>query len=467
MIGKRNQPMLQTMESRSLKRRQWLQALGVGAGVLATPPARARATQGLRADPRGVLDLPEGFSYRVISRAGERMHDGWRVPGHFDAMGVFELDQTLVLMRNHEIAPGEAHSGPYPAGVAAPPEAYDREAFGGVTRLVLDRDRLTVQREELALCGTHWNCAGGLTPWGWLTCEEIFVPGHGYVFLVPHSGKGLTQARPIRGYGRFRHEAAAVDPATRIAYLTEDREDAAFYRFVPRAPERPFEGKLQALCVRDAPAFNTSALKLSDRVAIHWVDVPDPDPKDDDVRLQARALGAASFARTEGMWLSGAELFMCATTGGPIGRGQILRVRHAGAAPELSVVAHSEDAATLDMPDNITVAPSGELFVAEDGLQGNCLRRVTRDGVVSEFARNVLSASELSGPCFAPDGRTLFVNIQHDGLTLAIQGPFGAAAQRSAPAKAPPYAGYAGLGAGALVIAFGALMRRKQLRAGE
>jgi secreted PhoX family phosphatase len=439
--------------------------MGIGTGLLATSARPTHAAQALVRDRRGILDLPPGFSYRVISRVGQQMQDGYRVPGHFDAMGVFEANGQLILMRNHEVAPGEALSGPYPAGVTAPSEAYDRDAFGGVTRIVLDPEKLAVQREELALCGTFWNCAGGLSPWGWLTCEEIFVPGHGYVFLVPHDARGLTKARPIRGYGRFRHEAATVDPQTLIAYLTEDREDAAFYRFVPHARDKPFEGKLQALRVRDAPGFDTSTLELGQRVAIDWVDVPNPDPSEDDVRLQARARGAASFARTEGLWLSGPELFICATAGGPIGRGQILRVHHAGSEPELSVVAHSEDAATLDMPDNITVAPSGDLFVAEDGLEGNCLRRVTRDGAISEFARNVRSTSELSGPCFTPDGRTMFVNVQHDGLTLAIQGPFGAAAG-SGPHDLPaPFAGFAGLGAGTLVIALGALMRRKQLRA--
>lgn len=452
----------------SIRRRQWLQAVSVGTGLLAAGARPARAAQKLLPDPKGILELPEGFSYRVVSRKGERMDDGYRVPGHFDAMGVFEADDKLILMRNHEVAPGEAAAGPFPAGVAAPAEAHDLAAFGGVTRLVFDRERVELQRQELALCGTHWNCAGGLSPWGWLTCEEIFLPKHGYVFLVPHHARGLTQAKPIRGYGRFRHEAATVDPQTLICYLTEDREDAAFYRFVPSSPGKPFEGKLQALRVRDAPGFDTSKLKLGESVAIDWVDVPNPDPAEDNVRLQARANGAASFARTEGLWLSGPELFMCATTGGPIGRGQILRVLHAGPQPELSVVAHSEDAASLDMPDNITVAPSGELFVAEDGLEGNCVRRVTRDGTVSEFARNVHSTSELSGPCFSPDGRTMFLNVQHDGLTLAIQGPFHTLPQDVGTRRegTAPFAGWAGLGAGALVVALGALMHRKRLRAG-
>jgi hypothetical protein len=35
---------------------------------------------------------------------------------------------------------------------------------------------------------------------------------------------------------RFNHEAAAVDPSTGYVYLTEDRGDSLFYRFVPNQP---------------------------------------------------------------------------------------------------------------------------------------------------------------------------------------------------------------------------------------
>ncbi|WP_437326899.1 alkaline phosphatase PhoX [Sorangium sp. So ce381] len=44
--------------------------------------------------------------------------------------------------------------------------------------------------------------------------------------------------------------------------------------------------------------------------------------------------------------------------------------------------------ATTRPPDNITIAPWGELFMAEDGYRGNYPRGVTLDGQIFDFARN-------------------------------------------------------------------------------
>lgn len=40
-------------------------------------------------DPRGVLNLPDGFAYHVFSEVGHRMDDGLVVPAHHDGMGAF------------------------------------------------------------------------------------------------------------------------------------------------------------------------------------------------------------------------------------------------------------------------------------------------------------------------------------------------------------------------------------------
>jgi secreted PhoX family phosphatase len=451
-------------------RRKLLRGGGALASLwLAGQPARTRAAQtarGLLRDPKGILDLPPGFSYRILSRRGERMSDGYRVPGNPDAMGVFSVGDALVLMRNHEIMPGDQAGGPYPPGTPPPRAAYDPDGYGGVSRLVVDPRTLELRSTNLALCGTHWNCAGGLSPWGWLSCEEIFMPGHGYVFLCSAESATLLPARRIAGYGHYRHEAASVDPRTRIAYLTEDREDAAFYRFVPDRPTEPFQGRLQALRIVGKPRFDANVMSVGESHPIDWVDIPDPDPVDDTVRYQAQELGAMRFARPEGLWLTESDAYFCVTAGGPIGRGQIFRLRHSGSSMQLTLLVQTTDAAVLDMPDNITVAPDGQLYVAEDGLAGNFIRRITPDGRVVDFARNAVSLSEFAGPCFSPDGSTLFVNIQRDGLTLAIRGPFAAEAAASGYAQTPDAMptppGVAGIGTGLVVLALAALARRKR-----
>ena len=374
-------------------------------------------------DPDGLLDLPEGFGYRVLQRAGAVLSDGHRMPGRPDGMACFEgPDDTLILMRNHELWEVHFDLSPWREGQLPPPEAYDANATGGVTRVVVDARSGELVSSNLVLGGTYWNCAGGPSPWGWLSCEEIFQPEHGYVFLCETDAERVRPHQRILGYGRFRHEAAAVDPRTSIAYLTEDQPDACFYRFVPDDPESPFEGKLQALVITDRPRLDTGLQAQGQRFAIDWVDVDEPTPAEDSVRTQAQARGAALFRRTEGLWLAGDEAFISATTGGASGLGQILRVDLV--EQTLEVFASPDDEALLEMPDNLTVSPDGLLYVAEDGFAGdNYLRLVDAQGEVLAFA-HCRKRSELAGPCFAPDGQTLFVNVQELGLTLAIDGRF-------------------------------------------
>ena len=75
-----------------------------------------------------------------------------------------------------------------------------------------------------------------------------------------------------------------------------------------------------------------------------------------------------------------------------------------------------------DGPDNITVAPYGSLLMAEDGDGASCLQVFTRKGRVFPFARNARDEGEWTGPCFSPDGRTLFVSMQYPGIKVAITG---------------------------------------------
>ncbi|MFT4546048.1 MAG: secreted PhoX family phosphatase, partial [Bacteroidia bacterium] len=55
-------------------------------------------------DPAGLVDLPEGFTYKVISKQGDPMDDGLLVPGKQDGMATFPgEDGRIIIVRNHEI----------------------------------------------------------------------------------------------------------------------------------------------------------------------------------------------------------------------------------------------------------------------------------------------------------------------------------------------------------------------------
>ena len=412
-----------------LSRRHFLRAAGSLAsllplGSLVSCSGRGPLPSGMLADPDGILDLREGFRYVVIERAGEPMEDGYRVPGRPDGMACFSApDGSYVLMRNHEISPGDCDNSPYYPGQSAPPEAYNPAGFGGVTRVVVDPTDLSRISSNLVLIGSSRNCAGGPSPWGWLSCEETVVPGHGYVFLCSPEADRVAAARPIVGYGRYNHEAVAVDPATSVAYLTEDRNDGALYRFVPDTPDDPFSGRLQAMAVVGQNNLDTSSgFDVGETRAITWVDVREPDPAGDTVRREAAERGAAIIKRGEGICYADGQIYICSTTGGPTGNGQLFALDIA--EQTLTVVAHSEDGAVLDNPDNITTSAEGDLVMAEDGGGDQYVRVLAADGDIYPLARNARSSGEMAGVCFSPDGRVLFVNLQIDGITVAITGDF-------------------------------------------
>jgi len=304
-----------------------------------------------------------------------------------------------------------------------------------VTRLVLAKKTLERVSSNQVLTGTLRNCSGGASPWGWLSCEESVEPGHGYVFRCRTDASRVAPAERIVGYGRFLHEAACVEPTTLTAYMTEDRTDGCVYRYRPRDLARPHSsGKLQALRVANVPRFDASRdLDHGIKLKADWVDIPNPDPKDDSVRSQAAEAGAARFYRGEGMVLSDGAVYVCCTSGGRQGYGQIFKLTlgRAGAPDELQLFAESPGPSVLDMPDNICMAPWGDLLVAEDGSGEQFVRGITPQGKVYDLARNAKSSGEFAGICVSPDGNAVFVNMQLDGLTVAITGPLDELSRRA------------------------------------
>ena len=390
-------------------------------------------------DPAGLLDLPAGMTYRVISKLGDVMDDGLAVPDKADGMGCFALaDGSLALVRNHELKVQDDPGGTLVGGFDHAPGGTPLP--GGTTTLVLDPASLALKRQYRSMAGTIRNCAGGVTPWGsWLTCEEdVTTPGddatksHGWVFEVPADAPGLVDPIPLKAMGRFRHEAAAVDPRTGVVYMTEDRDESALYRFIPAKPGRLAEGgRLQAavLVGQHADTRNWSGTSFAPGAwtGVRWIDVANPEAPEDDLRFRAAADGAAIFARGEGIHMGDGEIYFCCTSGGAAGYGQIFRLVPSadGAGDRLQLFFESESEDQFNYGDNLTVAPNGHLVVCEDqagDVSDNHLRGITPQGEAYPVARLRMS-TELAGACFSPDGSTFFVNAFSPAMTFAIRFP--------------------------------------------
>jgi len=406
------------------------------AGPLTAYRARAatgQATEGEGYGPlidQGELALPRGFRYRVISREGDPMSDGNATPGIFDGMAAFRgPNNTTILIRNHE---NRRRAGESPVIVPAdlrydPDPSYN----GGCTKLVVTPSG-AVSRSFAIQGGTTTNCAGGLTPWGtWITSEEVVDQGatgvrHGYNFEIDAFATGPVEAEPIVNAGRLVHEA--VGWLAGALYQTEDRGvNACLYRYVPASqPRRAGDlarssGVLQALAIEGMPGVDTSAgLPIGEPLPVSWVDIDEPDPPTDTIRIEAGSKGAARFDRQEGCWVHNGRFYFCCTLGGPANLGQVFELDPT--ASTLTLLYESPGPQELKNPDNLVVTPAGDLLLCEDADPPMFLRLLTTDGEISDFARAIdAPASEFCGACFDPSGRVLFVNQQGDRATGAAR----------------------------------------------
>ncbi|MEU4876429.1 PhoX family protein [Streptomyces sp. NPDC021608] len=442
-------------------------ALGVGVGIAFTGAlgdlfAGTASAQGLGhegygplvPDPDGLLDLPEGFRYRVLSREGDPLRSGeGPVPSNHDGMTALPAHGGRVhLVRNHENRPAAVHAVPTVEGLT-----YDPAGKGGCTALTLD-SRNRVLSERVALAGTAVNCAGGPTPWHtWLTCEETedragtngYTKDHGFVFEVDPSDPRRTGAVPLTAMGRFQHEAVAVDPHRGIVYETEDaflEPFGLFYRFLPRKPlggvgSLRAGGRLQAM--RVPGVADLSSVRQTGAVfdGIEWVDVPDPLAARTPVRLQDFGpRGITHAQKLEGCYWGGlcvyfVSSFARASDGSAADHfGQIWRYDPDRRRLTLVVVFGPDTDVQLpgESPDNICLAPSGGLMVCEDGNGAQHVFGVTRAGEVYAMARGRQNIGtpeapewgEFAGVTFSPDGRTMYVNCYTPGTTFAVTGPW-------------------------------------------
>jgi hypothetical protein len=383
-----------------LERRDFLRVLGVlGGGVAVLGGAgwyRYSTRQApLAIGPYGPLQppdanglmLPVGFTSRIVARSDEEV-PGTDYEWHHapDGGACFPADKGWIYVSNAELDDDE----------------------GGVSALRFDSDGTIVDAYRI-LEGTTRNCAGGATPWGsWLSCEET---DRGYVYECFPLGDREAQRRPA--LGRFRHEAAAVDPDGKAIYLTEDEKNGCFYRFTPDNWPNLDRGRLEVLCAED------------DEGPITWREVPDPDGSDRKTRRQVKQ--AKHFKGGEGCVYGNGKLWFTTKHDG--------RVWNLDLATQILRIAYDDSDRSRSAPisgvDNLTRTASGDVFIAEDD-GGGVICLLDPDDVASVFLRiKGHKKPEITGPAFSPDGTRLYFSSQRgkrgrnsDGITYEVTGPF-------------------------------------------
>ncbi|KRV51364.1 Tat pathway signal sequence domain protein [Wenjunlia vitaminophila] len=405
-------------------------------------------------DPAGLLDLPRGFSYQVLSREGEPLLSGeGPVPSNHDGMAAFlgRAGHTY-LVRNHENRPRSRVRVPAIEGLT-----YDPAAEGGCTVLELDHTGRPVD-ERVGIAGTGVNCSGGPTPWNtWLTCEETedkagvngYTKDHGFIFEVDPRDPHRSGAHPLTAMGRFQHEAVAVDPTTGVVYETEDafaKPFGLYYRFLPNKPRGGpgslrAGGELQAMRVPGVPDLSVVQEAGTSFDDVEWVPVPDPLAAQTPIRLQDFGPGGITHAqKLEGAyWGNGRSYFVSSFARTKDGSrathfGQVWSYNPRSNRLTLEVVFGPDTDTQMpgESPDNIALSPNGGLMVCEDGGGDQYVYGVSRTGMVYPMARGRQNLGtpespdygEFAGVAFSPDGRTMYVNCYTPGTTFAVTGPW-------------------------------------------
>ena len=353
---------------------------------IATTPAKSPFDNlGLLRDPdENGIRLPEGLTSRVVARSGEAPVGGYVWHPAPDGGAVFPLNDGWIYVSNSEIGNGN----------------------GGVGALRFAADGNVIDAYSI-LEGTSRNCAGGPTPWGtWLSCEEVT---QGRVWECDPTGRNLPCELP--GLGRFKHEAAAVDPATGQVYLTEDQADGRLYRFDPEGTDLDGTPDLNAGLLQVAQVYDGQ---------VTWLVIPDPAANTVPTRDQVPA--STAFDGGEGIAYHAGCIFFTTKGDNRVWEYEI-------ATSNLSVLYDPTTAINpiLTGTDNVTVSASGDVLVAEDGgdLQ---IVVVTNTGTVLPLLQVIgHDGSEIAGLAFTPDMQRLYFSSQRgntrrsaDGITYEV-----------------------------------------------
>lgn len=318
--------------------------------------------------------------------------------------------------------------------------------------------------------GSLANCSGGITPWNTiLTCEENYdnfwgetvydannlptkktsdyygwdsfynyPPEHyGWVVEVdPKNGK----AQKHIALGRFSHECCTLyelKDKRIVAYTGDDKNSEHLYKFISSKPHSLKEGTLYV-----ADTIHGKWL------ALDWENQPVLKEKFKDqtevlirAREAAKLLGATPLNRPEDIEIDPitGNIFVSLTNNKDKEdyHGSILKIIETdGKFDALTFTASTYKAGGAEngfsCPDNLAFDAAGNLWMTSD-MSGSSMNRIDKPYmpfknnslfVIPRYGKEagkvirVASAprdAELTGPWFSPDGKTLFLSVQHPG----------------------------------------------------
>ncbi|APZ47408.1 alkaline phosphatase [Polaribacter reichenbachii] len=317
--------------------------------------------------------------------------------------------------------------------------------------------------------GTLANCSGGITPWKtFITCEENYDgffgeteyddnnveshrnSGYGwenfYNYPPEHYG-WVVEVNPKDGkaqkhiaLGRFAHECCTLyelEDKRVVAYTGDDHNDEHLYKFVSSKPGSLKEGTLYvadtingqwlALDYENQPVLKAK-FKNQTEVLIR-------------AREAAKLIGATPLNRPEDIEIDPitGHIFITLTNNKPKGdhHGSILKIVETNGAFDALTFKSSTYIAGgtengFSCPDNLAFDMAGNLWITTDmsggamnrtdkpymAFKNNSLFVIPRLGKDAGKVIRVASApkdAELTGPWFSPDGKTLFLSVQHPG----------------------------------------------------
>jgi uncharacterized protein len=322
--------------------------------------------------------------------------------------------------------------------------------------------------------GTVGNCAGGYTPWGtFLTCEENYdacygehlpLPGGGRKFDPPslqwhthfpnppeHYG-WVVEVNPLSGesrklvsLGRCAHECATfarTKSGKAVIYTGEDANDECLYRFISDHDNTLDTGEMFvanlekgewiSLDIHKQPELK-KAFGSQTEVLVR-------------MREAAKMVGGSPLDRPEDIVIHPitGDVIVALTNNKPKGNpyGSLLRLIPEGGdhgamhfTSETFIAGGQETG--FASPDNLAFDSNGNLWMTTDmsGMHkdpysaygNNSLFVIPATGPNAGIAIRVGNApmdAEFTGPCFSPDGKTLFLSVQHPGERSPFGGPY-------------------------------------------